>query len=148
MRRSSNFLVCFLVILSAGLTSSCKTSKIKYDLSTEIDGVYIPVDLEDSFVQLDQLLSPEDIDTLKSKQSEDDLYVYHFGLGLWMRNNWGLWRGSRLNKYFNELGIFHPDDISGIILDSYWRRLNNLPIKLEEQIKYYQDYWKEMEHSN
>ncbi len=148
MKRALNFPVYFLIILIAGLTSACKTSKFKYDLSTENEGVYIAEDLEDSFNQLDQLLSPGEIDTLKSKKSEDDLVDYHFGLGLWMRNNWGLWRGSRLNKYFNDLGIYHPDDISGIILDSYWRRLNGLPIKLEEQIKYYQDYWEEMENSN
>jgi len=61
---------------------------------------------------------------------------------MWMRNNWGLWRGSRLSKYFNEMGVFHPDDMSGIILVSYHRYLTGNEIKLEEQIKYYQDYWK------
>lgn len=148
MKKASKFPVIFLLVLIVGLSSACRSSKFKYDLSTEIEGVYIPIDLEDSFNQLNKLLSPEDIDTIKSKKSEDDLVDLHFGLGLWMRNNWGLWRGSRLNKYFNDLGIYHPDDISGIILDSYWRRLNDLPIKLEEQIKYYQDYWEEMENSN
>jgi hypothetical protein len=39
-------------------------------------------------------------------------------------------------------GIFHPDDMSGIILDSFWRHLHSQPIKLEEQTAYYQEYWK------
>ena len=60
---------------------------------------------------------------------------------MWMRNNWRLWGGSRLSKYFNELEINHPDDMSGIILVSYHRHINNKDIKLQEQIKYYQDYW-------
>lgn len=34
--------------------------------------------------------------------------------------------------------------MSGIILDSYARHLKDEPIKLEEQIKYYQDYWAKM----
>ena len=59
-----------------------------------------------------------------------------------MRNNWALWKGSELSRWFNEKGIHHPDDMSGIIFDSFWRHLNNQPLKLEEQIKYYQDYWK------
>jgi hypothetical protein len=65
----------------------------------------------------------------------------HFGFGLWMRNNWQLWGGSRLSKYFNSLEIYHPDDMSGIILVSYHRYLNNKDIQLDEQIKYYKDYW-------
>jgi len=35
--------------------------------------------------------------------------------------------------------------MSGIILDSFWRQLNGKPIKLDEQIKHYQDYWKKAE---
>jgi hypothetical protein len=48
-----------------------------------------------------------------------------------------------LAKWFNRHGIVHPDDMSGIILTSYWRRLNGKPIALASQVKYFQDYWKE-----
>ena len=107
---------------------------------TPQETVYIPQDLDDCFVQLEKLLSPQDLATLRDR-SEDDMIRYHFGLGMWMRNNWGLWGGSRLAGWFNERGIFHPDDMSGIILDSFWRHLNDRPIELEAQIKRYQDYW-------
>jgi len=66
---------------------------------------------------------------------------YHFGFGMWMRNNWGLWKGSRLSKYFNSIGVYHPDDMTGIIFDSYHRQLAGHEIKLNEQVKYYQEYW-------
>ena len=66
----------------------------------------------------------------------------HFGLGLWMRNNWGLWKGSRLHYFFKTKGILHPDDMSGIILTSYHRNLNDVNIKLKKQIRCYQKYWK------
>ncbi len=106
-----------------------------------IQGVYIPKDLDDCIKQIDKFLN----DSIKleiTRKTEDEFSSNaHFGLGLRMRNNWQLWGGSRLSKYFNELGIFHPDDISGIIIDSYYRHLNNKDIKLAEQIKYYQDYW-------
>ena len=44
---------------------------------------------------------------------------YHLDLGMWMRNNWGLWGGSRLHKYFRAKGISHPEDMSSVILFYY-----------------------------
>ena len=63
-------------------------------------------------------------------------------MGMRIRNNWGLWKGSPLSEYFNRLGIYHPDDMTGIIFDSYWRKIHHQPIKLKEQVAYYQEYWK------
>jgi hypothetical protein len=103
--------------------------------------IYIPKDLDDCFAQLKKMLSKEEVEKMKNGR-EDDMILYHHGLGMWLRNNWGLWKGSRLSKWFNGKGIQHPDDMSGIIFDSFWRHLNNKPIKLDEQVKHYQDYWK------
>ena len=108
------------------------------------DEIYIPRDLDDCFARLEEILQPEDVEMMKSG-TEDDMIQYHFGLGMWMRNNWGLWGDSRLARWFNAQGIQHPDDMSGIILDSFWRHLNEKPIHLKEQIEHYQDYWKEQE---
>lgn len=82
-----------------------------------------------------------------SGMSEDSfLGSTHFGLGRWIRNNWGLWKGdSKLCEWFKRQGIHHPDDMSGIILASYYRHKNDIPIKLEEQIQHYKDYWKNQE---
>lgn len=117
----------------------------KYKISPSIDkesstGVYIPKDLEDSFKELIAMLHPSLVEEMKSN-SEEDMIKYHHGLGIWIRNNWGLWSKSRLTEYFNGIGIFHPDDMSGIIIDSFWRYLNNKPIRLEEQVKSYKEVW-------
>jgi hypothetical protein len=45
---------------------------------------------------------------------------YHLGLGMWMRNNWGLWGGSRLYKYFHDKGVTDPEDMSSIVLFYYY----------------------------
>lgn len=26
---------------------------------------------------------------------KDELFQLHFGLGMWIRNNWGLWKGNK-----------------------------------------------------
>ena len=103
--------------------------------------IYVPPNLEDAFGELKKMLHPDLLKEMR-EGSERNMIQYHMGLGVWMRNNWGLWGGSRLAKYFNGIGIFHPDDMSGIILDSFWCHLNSQPIKLEEQVAYYQRFWK------
>jgi len=76
--------------------------------------------------------------------SENDaLCETHHGFGTWLRNTLGLWHEGTPVKYFNELGIYHADDMSGIILTSLHRKINNVDIDLDKQVKGYRDYWEE-----
>lgn len=116
----------------------------------------IPTNLEECFDQLEHLLSLKDVEAIKNgcfEPTEEEIaenvnpnmffgYWLHHQLGMYLRNNWGLWTGSDLKDWFNSKDIWHADDMSGIILDSFKRRLNKQPIDLEGQIKQYQDYWK------
>jgi len=99
-----------------------------------------PNDLGQALASLDSLFSAADKHWVDSV-SEPDMIALHFSTGLWLRNNWGLWAGSPLATYFNGLGIRHPDDMSGIILTSYWRHRHAQPLRLDEQVKYYIDWW-------
>ena len=101
----------------------------------------IPKTLDECFVELGKIFNKFQLEEFKAK-TEDELAIYHFGLGLWMRNNWGLWCGSPLAKYFNSMGIFHADDMSGIILRSFHRHLKCEELRLEKQIEFFQEYWK------
>lgn len=106
--------------------------------TNSVTGILIPNNLEECFVELEKSLTPEFIGEIR-QGTEEDMNRFHHSLGMFLRNNWGLWKESSLSKWFNEKGIHHPDDMSGIIFDSFWRHLNNKPIKLEEQIKFYKD---------
>ena len=106
-----------------------------------VTGFYIPSDLDDALVELDRILGRRGRNEVLWAETEDEMAVFHFGVGQWMRNNWGLWGNSRLANYFTALGVHHPDDMSGIILDSYWRQTHDQPIDLEGQVRYYKEYW-------
>lgn len=107
---------------------------------------YIPVDLQDALMYFDCKWSAADKDSFKLESESLATSKLHFGTGRAIRNHWGLWkRNSKLSAYFNELGINHPDGISDIILTSFHRHLNGEDIRLEEQIRFYKDYWKEVE---
>jgi hypothetical protein len=107
---------------------------------------YIPIDLNEAIGYFECKWKKEDLDKIKNIEERKFLGQSHLGTGMSIRNNWKLWAGtSELSKYFHDLGIHHPDDMSGIILTSLHRKLNEKPIELEEQIKYYKDYWAEAE---
>jgi hypothetical protein len=91
----------------------------------------IPKDLDECFVRLKAMLSPHDVERIK-RGDEHDMTQYHFGLGLWMRNNWGLWGDSPLVRWFQARGVDHADAMSGVILESFWRHLNGRPSKLDD----------------
>lgn len=114
------------------------------EFEAESSESYIPVDLNDAIRHLQEILPPEDIEFLKTAEEEDHAGL-HFGFGMGLRNGWGLWGDSRLAAWFNTVGIFHPDDMSGIIIESLVRDLRSEPIELEAQIAKYQEYWAEVE---
>jgi hypothetical protein len=100
----------------------------------------IPKTLDEALNLLEKLLTKEDLEKIiKSK----NLAEYHHCLGRSIRNNWKLWYSSDLAIFFNKLGIVHADDMSGIILDSLQRKMKNLPIDLDGQIRYYVEYYKQ-----
>lgn len=130
----STLLFCFS---ANGQKSKTLTNRSK----ALVDSTYIPVDLDDCLKQVDSMFADSVKTEIKALTENEFSSRYHFGFGMWMRNNWGLWKGSRLSKYFNSLGVYHPDDMTGIIFGSYHRQLTGQERKLGEQIKYYQDYW-------
>lgn len=73
----------------------------------------------------------------------------HDSFGRWIRNNWGLWdQNSELHKYFKTLGLWHADDMSSVILESFWHHLRNEPLDIDAQIEKYKKYWKENGQTN
>lgn len=103
---------------------------------TFVGGVYVPRDLDDAMTELGRMLSDESAAAF-ARAGEEDVGRYHFGLGWWLRNCWGLWSDSRLAGFFKSLGVAHPDDMSAILLTSFWRRSNDQPLRLAEQVASY-----------
>jgi hypothetical protein len=109
---------------------------------------YIPKTLEECYPELDNIFSS--IEYSDNKTIIDDLKSnklgaadFHFGVGTWIRNKWGLWSGSELSKYFNDIGITHADDMYSIIMDSYIAKLKGEEFDLEKAVSYYQKYWED-----
>lgn len=109
-------------------------------LLEEIDGVYIPHDLAEAFVELQRLSSPANIEKLKNASEDVARHKLHFGLGKWIILNWGFYEGSRLSHALKSAGLEHPDDMAKVILVCFHRHLNQKPLQFEEEVAFYRAF--------
>jgi hypothetical protein len=89
-------------------------------VADSINKIYIPKNIEECFLELNKLLKSKDIAIIKNLKNRTETIAYHHGFGMWLRNNWGLWGGSRLQQYLLAKGLNHPDSMSAAILEYYY----------------------------
>lgn len=98
----------------------------------------IPTTLDEAVTLLAAQSTREDRDYFLSQTDAS----FHFTTGMAIRNAWGLWdKESPLYKHFAAMGIYHADDMSGIIFAAFRAHLKNETLDLAAQVKRYQDYW-------
>lgn len=74
-----------------------------------------PANISEAMVLLDSILAASG-----RSIEEFDIVEEHFGLGLWMRNNWGLHSGkSGIYKELDSMGIQSGDNMSAYLLETY-----------------------------
>ncbi len=125
-------LIIFIAILSPYITLGQKPTKYKKH--------YIPKNINECLTQLDNIISDSTKQKILQYSENEFIGLFHFSLGMYIRDKWGLWRGSDLSAYFNKLGVYHPDDMSGIIMRSYYRYLKGMPINFIQQINKSREY--------
>lgn len=90
-------------------------------------------------VKLIQIHSQMDKDLSQESLKE----MGHFGAGLTIRNSYDLWsETSELNKLFTKYGVDHPDDMSGMIMETYIRSKKGVPFNLDRLIRLNQGFYK------
>ncbi|GAA0891921.1 hypothetical protein GCM10009122_16000 [Fulvivirga kasyanovii] len=135
--------ITYMVIFQMGCSHRVTQSEVA--AMDTIHGVYIPADLDEAMAELDKVLSDEDKEEFKALKSRNEMLAYHHGLGMWMRNSWALWGGSRLAVYFHSKGITHPEGMSSEILMSYYDWLHRELILIDcitykIEIPFFDDY--------
>ncbi len=96
--------------------------KMKETIST------YPKTKEEAVKRILSILTEESKETIKNTP-EEKLILFHFSLGMFIRNELGLWKGG--NKELSEdccdepSYYYDPDHVSGIIIDAIWERLKD-----------------------
>lgn len=93
----------------------------------------IPINIKECIDKM--LMWNNGTDKFKRLLEADAIVSTHHTVGKWIRNEWGLWQGSKLKDYFLGLGLTHPDDMSSIIIRGFHRHLNGKPMNIEEEIE-------------
>ena len=130
------FLWMMLVWSAAGTAQTIEEYEANYATRIKqemINGVYIPIDLEDAFTELERLSEPKGLLEFKSAPEDSIRRKLHFGLGRWILINWGFEDGSRMSHYMKGRGISLPDDMVDVIIITWHRHLNNQPLKFDEE---------------
>ncbi|MDT3404331.1 DUF6794 domain-containing protein [Mucilaginibacter terrae] len=99
---------------------------------------YIPKDILQCIAQIDGLWGKELRKEAKHMSEKDFIGITHASYGMWIRNNWGLWKGSRLKLYFSVRGAGFAENISAVIFASYYRYVTGKKINFGELLKTYQ----------
>lgn len=97
-----------------------------------VNGVYIPADLAECFVELNKKISKESKAKFKGMSEAEAAIKLHFSLGRWIWHNWSFYEGSRLSVYLNKVGVHHPEDMARLIIVTYHRYLNKKPLEVKE----------------
>jgi hypothetical protein len=136
MKKISVFLVLLAstFALSAQTEAEYEANYAKRIIQEEINGVYIPKDLNDAFNELNSLSDPAGLAKFKKAPEEMIRRKLHFGLGRWIMINWGLEDGSRYSHFLKGKGISLPDDMVRVTIVTWHRYLNEKPQKFEEEL--------------
>ena len=94
-----------------------------------------PKNLTECIQMLDKNLKKEDKEYIKTLTEEEFFMESHFTLGMGIRNEWIRSGNPELVKFFLDQGVEHLDDMSAMILTSYYRHLLGKEIDLEGQIE-------------
>ncbi len=105
-----------------------------------------PKTLEEAHQQLEKLFPKDELVKIDGMRNESEMIKYHRGLGMGIRNEWGLWAGGPLAQHMNNLGFHHPDDMSGVILETFWCKRHNKDFRLKERVANSAAYWKAAAH--
>ena len=114
-----------------------------------------PADLESAVSFLtDTLFDDRSKKTILELTEDQFVGRAHHILGQSLRNDWYLWWNKdhafdmwpnekpAIVEMFNDMGIHHADDMSGIILTSVYRSLLGIDRDLPGQVAGYIEYWK------
>jgi hypothetical protein len=71
-------------------------------------------------------IHPDERDRILLLPEASDMIKYHMSIGMWLRNNFGLWWAGEYNNIVGNCWLMqdakkkHPDDVSHMVLEEVW----------------------------
>lgn len=97
--------------------------------------IHTPTNLTEALQELESQLSDEDKEKIRDLGEDEFVTLSHMSMGHKLRNLWLYPKDSPLRKFFLDEDLFHEDDMSDIVLRSFYRYLQDENIRYEEQLE-------------
>lgn len=102
--------------------------------------ISVPKSVAEAIDQLATCLGPTEVAGIKAGRIS--YHDYHFGMGMYIRNEWGFWvKEGPLYEELEALGLHHPDDMSGLILKGMVQKVLGQELDIQSEVQKYKDYW-------
>lgn len=100
---------------------------------TKADPCSQPRTLREAHEILGQMLDPAWLERIGSGP-QSGAVALNDTLGPVLRNLWGLWNGSPLRNHLRALGLTHADDMSELVFVTFWRYVNDQPLRIGQEV--------------
>lgn len=97
--------------------------------------IRIPSTLQEALQELESQLSVEDKEKILAMEEWEYIRLSKIYISDKLKMQWLRSQDSLLKKFFKAEGLFHEDDMSDIILRSFYRHLKGEDIRYEEQLE-------------
>jgi hypothetical protein len=118
-----------LAVISLLLVSGCSAAQTE---SCRVD----PVIFCEPFEQLEEEMPGEAKQELLALPQEQYIQM-HFGLGMAVRNRFGLWQDNEITQFFRQNGVDHPDDMSMPFIGGFVEYLQGHNVDMVKAIETY-----------
>lgn len=92
----------------------------------------VPLTLEDCLNEMPQIMDAKTRQEFKEMPEDELWHVTDTFISMPIRNKFGLRQKTPLVDYFNKLGLKDGWSMSTLIVETYWRKLNNRPLEIEK----------------
>ena len=113
-------MIAIIALASAGCDDKHSSNSTSEAKAAEVQRE-VPESFSQALDALDAMSSEEEREAYRNDKV--DMGLVHRQVGMRLRNDWGLWSGSKLKVYFSERGIAHADWISSAIFEAWIERL-------------------------
>jgi hypothetical protein len=120
MRAMFAIICCWVLIVGGGCHREVESSTpTDFPVNLSVPEQQRPKTLEQAVDMLLSAMPPESMAKFAAT-SNNDLILYHHGLGTLIRNEYGLWKGN--NELLTNCHAKVPDDASMVIIKAAWQK--------------------------
>lgn len=137
MTRSTKRLFVQAVVLAFGVPMLVGCLPLRHSRTSDRadSELTVPEIIAQTVDDMVENLSDVDRQYILALDSEHDMIIFHMGYGVAIRHHHDLWGASPLAREMYNMGIRHPDDMSGALLRLVWQSIHGKELSMDHILR-------------